>query len=48
MTVFLTEAEQTTTLLVNNLNRASDLILSFKQVAVDQTSEVERDINVSE
>ena len=48
MTVFLTEAEQTTTLLVNNLNRASDLILSFKQVAVDQTSEAERDINVSE
>ena len=48
MTLFLTEAEQTTTLLVNNLNRASDLISSFKQVAVDQTSEVERDINVSE
>jgi len=48
MTVFLTEAEQTTTLLVNNLNRASDLISSFKQIAVDQTSEVERDINVSE
>jgi signal transduction histidine kinase len=48
MTSFLSEAEQTITLLTNNLNRASDLISSFKQVAVDQTSEVEREINVSE
>ena len=48
MTSFLSEAEQTITLLTNNLNRASDLISSFKQVAVDQTSEAEREINVSE
>ena len=48
MTSFLSEAEQTITLLTNNLNRASELISSFKQVAVDQTSEAEREINVSE
>ncbi len=48
MTSFLSEAQQTITLLTNNLNRASDLISSFKQVAVDQTSEAEREINVSE
>jgi signal transduction histidine kinase len=48
MTSFLSETEQTITLLANNLDRASDLISSFKQVAVDQTSEAEREINVSE
>lgn len=48
MTSFLSEAQQTINLLTNNLNRASDLISSFKQVAVDQTSEAEREINVSE
>ncbi|MBU3004358.1 sensor histidine kinase [Paraglaciecola arctica] len=48
MTSFLSEAQQTITLLTNNLNRASDLISSFKQVAVDQTSEAVREINVSE
>ncbi len=48
MTSFLSEAQQTITLLTNNLNRASDLISSFKQVAVDQTSEAIREINVSE
>ena len=48
MSSFLSEAQQTITLLTNNLNRASDLISSFKQVAVDQTSEAEREINVSE
>ncbi|MFT2090311.1 sensor histidine kinase [Paraglaciecola sp. 2405UD69-4] len=48
MSNFISEAQQTITLLTNNLNRASDLISSFKQVAVDQTSEAEREINVSE
>jgi signal transduction histidine kinase len=48
MSSFLSEAQQTITLLTNNLNRASDLISSFKQVAVDQTSEAVREINVSE
>ncbi|MCC2616429.1 HAMP domain-containing histidine kinase [Aestuariibacter halophilus] len=46
MTAFLSEAEQTTTLLLSNLNRASDLVSSFKQVAVDQTSEAERDVDL--
>lgn len=35
-------------LLENNLARASDLISSFKQVAVDQTSEAIRDINIKQ
>ncbi|QJR80298.1 HAMP domain-containing histidine kinase [Alteromonas pelagimontana] len=47
MTNFLDEAEQTTQLLISNLNRASDLIASFKQVAVDQTSEAERVFNLN-
>ena len=48
MASFLNDAQQTITLLTNNLTRASDLISSFKHVAVDQTSEVEREINVSD
>ncbi|WP_043960465.1 sensor histidine kinase [Alteromonas mediterranea] len=43
MSSFIDEAEQTALLLLNNLERASDLIASFKQVAVDQTSETERE-----
>ena len=46
MTAFLDEAQQTTDLLLGNLNRASELISSFKQVAVDQTSEAERDVDL--
>ncbi|MDC8829991.1 sensor histidine kinase [Alteromonas gilva] len=46
MASFLDEAEQTTNLLLTNLNRASELITSFKQVAVDQTSEAERVFNL--
>ncbi|MCF2950030.1 ATP-binding protein [Paraglaciecola aquimarina] len=48
MSSFIEDAQQTTTLLTSNLNRASDLISSFKQVAVDQTSEAVREINVSQ
>lgn len=44
----MSEAQQTITLLINNLNHASDLISSIKQDAVNQTSEVIREINVSE
>ena len=47
MASFIDEAEQTALLLLNNLERASDLIASFKQVAVDQTSETEREINLN-
>jgi len=46
MAAFLGESQQTTSLLLGNLNRASELISSFKQVAVDQTSEAERDVDL--
>lgn len=48
METFINEAQQTTELLLTNLNRASELIASFKQVAVDQTSEAERRFNLNE
>ena len=44
---FIKNANQSTELLTNNLNRASDLLTSFKHVAVDQTSDKIRLINVS-
>ncbi|WP_414829792.1 ATP-binding protein [Alteromonas sp. H39] len=47
MANFVSEAEQTTSLLLSNLNRASELIASFKQVAVDQASEAERQFNLN-
>lgn len=45
---FIEEATQGTELLQSNLIRASELIASFKQIAVDQTSEAVRTINLSE
>ena len=42
---FINEAKQSTTLLTTNLDRASELIASFKQIAVDQASEAVRTIN---
>ncbi len=39
LTDFLENLNQSTELMQNNLRRAADLISSFKQVAVDQTSE---------
>jgi signal transduction histidine kinase len=39
---FIANTRQTNQLLMNNLQRASELIASFKQVAVDQTNEAER------
>lgn len=47
MVNFLSEAGQTTQLLLTNLHRASDLVASFKQVAVDQASEAERQFNLN-
>jgi signal transduction histidine kinase len=44
---FTKNADQSLHLLLNNLNRASDLITSYKQVAVDQTSDKTRKINVA-
>lgn len=43
---FLENAGQSVTLLSNNLTRSVDLISSFKQVAVDQTSDKQREINL--
>jgi len=43
---FIQESKESLALLDNNLHRASDLIGSFKQVAVDQTSEAVREINL--
>ncbi|WP_241974363.1 sensor histidine kinase [Aliidiomarina minuta] len=41
---FIKDTRESTHLLDSNLNRAKDLIESFKQVAVDQTSDALRDI----
>ena len=45
---FVEAATASSGIIQTNLNRASDLIKSFKQVAVDQTSEEKRRINVLE
>ncbi|WP_213611021.1 ATP-binding protein [Pseudoalteromonas sp.] len=42
---FINDAAQSAQLLSHNLERASDLITSFKQIAVDQASEALRTIN---
>ncbi|RUO80783.1 ATP-binding protein [Idiomarina tyrosinivorans] len=46
LTKFIEESRDSLSLLDNNLQRASELISSFKQVAVDQTSDAIRDINL--
>lgn len=43
---FFEQANESVRNITNNLYRASELIKSFKQVAVDQTSEAKRRINV--
>ncbi|KGJ91839.1 sensor histidine kinase [Colwellia psychrerythraea] len=44
---FIVNAQQSIDLLLNNLQRAAELITSFKQVAVDQTNDKVRLINVA-
>jgi signal transduction histidine kinase len=44
---FIESADNSIDLLLSNLNRASELIASFKQVAVDQTNDRVRLINVA-
>ncbi|WP_409346983.1 sensor histidine kinase [Paenibacillus sp. MBLB4367] len=39
---YLQSAEETTSIIMSNLQRASELIRSFKQVSVDQSSEAKR------
>ena len=41
---FINDAKQSTSLLTTNLDRASELVASFKQIAVDQASEAVRNI----
>lgn len=43
---FLEECDETSRIIHSNLQRASDLIHSFKQVAVDQSSEKKRSFNL--
>jgi PAS domain S-box-containing protein len=48
MESFIHNVDESTELLLNNLKRASDLISSFKQVAVDQSSEACYTFNLNE
>lgn len=48
LTAFMKDARQSSELLAANLARASELLESFKQVAVDQSSEAVRTINLKE
>jgi len=43
---YLNTAGQSSTMILKNLNRAAELIQSFKQVAVDQSSEERREFSV--
>ncbi|WP_462159270.1 ATP-binding protein [Pseudoalteromonas sp. GB56] len=45
---FIQDAKQSAALLTSNLDRASELVASFKQIAVDQASEAVRTINFKE
>jgi len=45
---FTDNVDQSLQLLLNNLNRAADLITSYKQVAVDQTSNKTRKVNIAQ
>ncbi|EWH09755.1 Signal transduction histidine kinase [Catenovulum agarivorans DS-2] len=44
---FLNDANESIALITSNLKRASDLVASFKQIAVDQASEAIRDIELN-
>ncbi len=45
---FLDTAMQSSSMVLSNLNRAADLVQSFKQVAVDQSSEEQRTFNLKQ
>jgi signal transduction histidine kinase len=45
---YIEMSDETTNILLLNLNKASNLISSFKQIAVDQTVEEKRTINIRE
>lgn len=44
---FLAETDENAQLIMNNLERTAHLVRSFKQVAVDQTSNIKREFNIS-
>ncbi len=48
MAQFIDEGEENLNIIYRNLNRAAELISSFKQVAVDQTSEIDRVVNMKQ
>ncbi|RED48507.1 PAS-domain containing protein [Aestuariispira insulae] len=48
LTAFCEKADEAFELIRGNLERAADLISSFKKIAVDQTSEERREFNVAE
>ena len=48
LTAFFEMAEQGSHLIMKNLHRAAELVRSFKQVAVDQSSEQRREIEVED
>lgn len=43
---YLTECQEASTLIVRSLQTAADLVMSFKQVSIDQTSEKQRPFNL--
>ncbi|MGM0631055.1 MAG: ATP-binding protein [Pseudomonadota bacterium] len=43
---FLSDCDENLQIIYRNLGRAADLVTSFKQVAVDQSSEIDRDIHI--
>ena len=45
--VFLTDANEICELVKTNLDRTAQLVKGFKQIAVDQTSEEDREVNLS-
>ncbi|ELS31429.1 MULTISPECIES: trifunctional serine/threonine-protein kinase/ATP-binding protein/sensor histidine kinase [Pseudanabaena] len=45
---FMDTVQKSSAIVLSNLNRASELIQSFKQVAVDQSSETRRSFNIKE
>lgn len=45
---FIESADESTRMILGNLSRASDLVKSFKQVAVDQSNDELRQFNVAE
>lgn len=48
LTTYVAQSQEAAELLLSNLKRAANLVSSFKQVAVDQTSEQRRSFDVAE